>query len=452
MLMRLAGRCDEITAAGLFVGVVWTLISVAWTSHWGPGQLLWLCDIATLGTAVGMILRSRLILTAQLCGMAAYHLAWQVDFISYALCRRMPLGATAYMFSGTLSIYEKALSSFQHIFLVPACLWALWRLGSSRSGWILQSVQAAVAFGLTYLFTRPEENINWVFGAGFASLSPASVNPVVYYTIMVAVSPALLYFPINRIASRIVGGRPRRDATPAPQWRAVAGVALTLATMILSGLIALACQPVHPVLEAMTALTPSGPTVLERTPVESDSPRIVSIEYGLPGRETAISLLPIWHELPRESGPGRTAGALLLSRITTGMAVAGIPKGPQEVVVRGRRGKKGTVVCGYVGADRFYAQPPCDSETAVERFELHCHLGRAGLAEFVHEAGFEQPLLGNQILEDGAVESLFGVAAVAFDRHGASRTPIYLMRRTGVYLPDDVIWSGKDGHSHPRLR
>src|SRR5262245_24885493 len=223
------------------VATLWLLISIAWTRRGGAGQLLWLCDVATLGTAVGLLLRSPLILTAQLSGMLAYHTGWQIDFLSYAFTGRLPLSATSYMFGNSINTYEKALSFFQHTFLVPICVWGLRRTGVSRSGWMFQSVQTLVVLGLTALLTSPAENVNWLFGAGFTTFSPAARPPAVYYLLLVFLPPLLVYAPINLIASAAIRNTPleptaaRAGATRALSF-AIAGAASSL-------LIGFACEP-----------------------------------------------------------------------------------------------------------------------------------------------------------------------------------------------------------------
>jgi hypothetical protein len=444
MTRRQSVTFDELTVLGAITAFAYLLISVAWIRRGGLAELIWLCDLATLGTAIGLLSRSRLILTAQFAGMLAYHLGWQIDFLSYVITDRMPFSATAYMFSGDLTAYEKALSFFQHIFVVPVCFWALLRLGASRSGWLFQTIQTSVAFVVTYVFTKPAQNINWIFGAGFASLSPASMNPLVYYIIMALLPPLLVYIPTNLLALWLTSGCRLTDRHRGQRTAvALAGSALAA---VLAAAVGSACDLNTNLPATILSLPPRGTAPLEGVEVTENRPRVVTVAYGLPGRETQIPLRTWPAALPRTKGQDGTAGPLFLREITNSVPIGEIPKSPQQVVIRGVRGHKGTVVCAIVGADRFYAQPRCDTQTALDRFELHCQLGAEGLAEFVHpQSGVRRAPLEHQAIVNGALESLCSVTIVAFDRRmKLTRSPTYLLRRTGVYLPDDVAWSGTD--------
>jgi hypothetical protein len=441
---------DELTVLGLLTGVLWALLAVAWTRRSGLAQLLWLCDLTTLGTAIGLLTRSRLILTAQFVAMLIYHLAWQADMLSYTVLGKMPLGSTSYMFSGELTSYEKALSFLQHTFILPVCIWSLLRLGAARRGWLVQAAQTAVVIMLTWLFTKPEENINWVFGAGFANLSPASMTPGWYYALM-ATLPAVFYFPANLLALRVASA-PRFTIIPIRRR-----VVFSFGSFVLAGLVAVlagrALEPDAALPPGLLDLPARSVSPLENVQRLDRAPRLLTASYGLPGRESEVSLREWKGYLPRARTPDGQFGPLLLRDAATAMSGSEPPRTPQEMVLRGTRGRKGTVVCAIVGGDSFYGQTPCDTETALDRFELHCHLGAEGLAEFVSNGAAHTPVPDNQVVARSGIQSVYAIIAVEFDRHKRiSRTPAYIFLRAGVYSPDDVVWSMTDGGLTARLR
>ncbi len=435
---------DDLKLLGVLTGLTWLLIAVAWTRR-GAGQLLWLCDVATLGTAIGLLARSRLILTAQFVGMVVYHLAWQFDFLSYLTLGSMPFSATSYMFSRELTPYEKALSFFQHTFLLPVVVWALLRLGASRYGWLFQTVQTATVLLLTYLFTRPEENINWIFGAGFASLSPASVSPVSYYLLMAALPPLFIYFPANwlvlrfALAPRVLSVRPERQT--------VFVLAFCSVTAFAAAAVGVVCEPDTNLPHGLLDLPVDSRSPLETVSRARQALRLLQAAYGLPGHETEVPFRSWPRDLPRFQAPDGTLGPLLLRQVTARLDPADLPRTPQELVLRGKRGRKGTVVCAIVGSDRFYPQSPCDSQTALDRFEIHCRLGAQGLEEFLDPTtGLAREPLDNQIVVGLGLQSIYAVILVEFDRgKQIARSPAYLFLRSGVYLPGDVIWSNEEG-------
>lgn len=433
------GAPDELTLCGGIAALAWVLISIEWTRTGGWTQLLWLCDVATLGTAIGLISRSPLILTAELTGTVFCHLGWHVDFLSYLLTGRMPFQATEYMFGGQVGAYGKALSFFQHTFILYVCIVGVRRLGAARRGWIFQTFQTAAAILLTYLFTKPSENINWIFGAGFPGLSPAARDPGVYYLLIVLLSPIVIYLPINLVAARLAPKRPMQRI----QVRRACAVVVAVA-VVSAGIGAAAGYAFRPAPfpNSLIELTSQSPTRLEKVPVDNGSPRVESIQYGVLDQRQPIELHVRREPLPRMRGEGGLPGWLSLRDLGLSGEFHHLPRAPQGVVVKGTRGRRGTVVCAVVGADQFYLQPWCDTQTALDRFEIHCRFGEEGLQEFVVPGeGIRKPPGVNQVIIGGALQSIYVLSVVGFDRNTASRSPFYSVRRTGVWRPDDVVWS-----------
>jgi hypothetical protein len=439
--LGLKKAADELSLLGGVAALTWGLVSISWSRHGGLGQLLWLCDIALLGTAFGLLLRSRLIVTAQFVGVLAYHLAWHIDFLSYAITGFMPLSATAYMFSGELTPYEKGLSYFQHTFLVPALAWALVRLKPSGFGWLLQALQTAGVFALTYALTAPAENINWVFGAGFAHLSPASTQPIYYYSLMVVILPLLVYYPTNALALWLgAHGRIGHPRSLPPSRRVRIAIALSTTVVITSAVVGRVCDVARPGAASILELPPNGASALERLPTEPNPPRNLSAAYGRLGDEREIPLVALGQPIPRQERVDHGLGDIYLKKISEFMPIDAIPSAPQGIVIRGVRSRLGTVVCGVVASDRFYLQPDCDLNTALDRFELHCQLGREGLSEFVDPAsGLPRGARAGSALAGRPAGGLYALTVVSFNGQTAvARSPFYLFKRTGIYTLDDV--------------
>ena len=104
---------------------------------------------------------------------------------------------------------RRASRFFSHVFLVPAALYGAFVLGSPKRAWLLQWAQTLLVFTLTYLLTRPEENINRMFGMEVFNLSPMNLPAPVYYALMVTAPPLLIYLPTNRLLTALVGCRGR---------------------------------------------------------------------------------------------------------------------------------------------------------------------------------------------------------------------------------------------------
>jgi hypothetical protein len=428
---------DDVTLLGIAVLVFWLLLADAWIGRGGAGQLLWLCDLATLGTAIGLLVRSPLILTAQFTGMLVYHFGWQADFLAYCTTGWMPLHATAYMFGTDVTKYEKGLSFFQHTFLVPFCLWGLIRVGASRRGWQFQSVQTFIGLVLTWALTAPADNVNWLFGAGFSEYSPAVTPPALYYFLLVLVPPLVIYAPSNVLLTWMARRWPVRHPTNAPPG---AIVAVLLIAAGVSVAVARACEP------ELRMPLPVGDdlTVTDRISIDQ-SLHLDSIAFGLPGHLQRVPLVKWEGPLPvSRDGEGRPR-ALLLRQLLGTIPIDSIPRASQQVILEGRRNRLGTVVCAVIGAVAFHPQPACDGETALRRFRVHAQLGEFGLAEFAWPDHRARPLADNQVNTGSPSQSLFVVTVVAFDGQRITRTPFFVVRRAGVWRPDDVIWFLRGG-------
>ena len=439
-------RFDDLSLLGLILWTLWILIASASVQRGDWRQLLWLCDVGTLASAIALLAHNRILLTAQITGILVYHLGWHLDLLSYLIIGNMPFHATAYMFSGDFSPYEKALSFFQHTFVVPACAWGLLRLGVSSRGWLLQWLQTMAVISLTYLLTRPSENINWIFGAGFPALSPVGANPRLFYVLMCFLVPVAFYWPANCLVSILS----HKYHVPSCDGLSYLRVKLLSVAIVGVGVAVFVGYSWHPPSSFPKSLLTSSlakRTVLEMLPDERRAPSVQSISYGLSNHEQTIPLRIIRDTLPRSHAQDEQPGSLLLSGLFDLRSMDLYPWAPQEVIVRGRRGLKGTVVCAVVGADRFYPQPDCDTQTALDTFQVYAHLGLEGLAEFALPGTNERKTAAtNQVIAGGPLRSLFVLTVVAFDRTSTLRSPFYIVQRTGIWCSDDLKWTNTNNH------
>lgn len=192
-------KCDGLSVIALFLFLLWILVSVAWYRRYNPRYLLWFCDITLLMTAIGLFLHSGMLVTAQLTAILLFHTGWNLDFWLFLLCGYLPIGSTGYMFYHDLTLLEKSLSFFNHVFIVPLAFWGAYILGTPKRAWLVQCAQTFLIFLLTYFFTRPEENINWMFGSEVFNITPLVLHPIIYYTLMIILPPLVIYWPTNRM-------------------------------------------------------------------------------------------------------------------------------------------------------------------------------------------------------------------------------------------------------------
>ena len=434
MLRRLA-KIDDLTLLGLIALVVWLLLADLWMLRGRLDQLLWVSDMSMILTAVGFLLRSRLLITAQFIGILAYHLAWQLDLAVYAIIGETPLEVTSYMVGVGLSPLEKALSLFQHIYLIPATAWGVIRLGAAQRGWIFQTLQTWTVLAAAYLLTDPVHNVNWIFGAPFAS--PARLGAWTYYALLAAGPPLLLYLPTQALAKRLscsalagrVRGRERRFTFAV----AVAG------SVVLAGF-SLAVASSERLLAGIPAdLSDLSMRRLEALPVDAARLEISTIEFGPPGAERSLQLMSFEDPLPTVGGLGRVAGLIYMKRLLDRLPINSIPGAPQHVIVRGIRGRDLSAVIAVVASDRLYPQTAVDSAGASERFELPVQLGREGIEEFGLSPNLGRSGAPDPFIVGNGVGAIYAITVVGIAQDGpAVRTPFFLFKRTGLDAPGDV--------------
>jgi len=172
----------------LFVAITVAVYSVKYPL----GNFLWFSDIALLTTVPALWLESSLLASMITVGIILPEALWNVSFFGQLLTGRRITGLTDYMFDPRRPLYLRALSLF-HVFLPVMLLWMIQRLGYAPSAWMAQTALAWVVLPLTYYFTNPEENVNWVFGPG--TEPQKRIPPLVYLGLLMIAFPALVYLP-----------------------------------------------------------------------------------------------------------------------------------------------------------------------------------------------------------------------------------------------------------------
>jgi hypothetical protein len=162
------------------------LVPVYW-KHYGPANFLWFSDVALFSIGLVLWTESRLLLSMMAVGVLGLELIWNLDYFGRLLTRRTLLGLSDYMFQSELSLFLRSLSLF-HVLLPAIVIWLLSEWGYDTRALYFQTGLAWVILIMTYLFTDPKENINWVFGFGEG---PQQKLPLRLYFLLV-----LLFFPI----------------------------------------------------------------------------------------------------------------------------------------------------------------------------------------------------------------------------------------------------------------
>jgi hypothetical protein len=191
----------------LWIKVAYTLIVAVivpvYLAYYGPGNFLWFSDIALIVTGVALWLESPLLVSMMAVGVLLPELLWNVSFLTRLLTGVRVSGLADYMFDTRIPKWIRALSLF-HVVLPVLMLWMVHKLGYDPRALPAQTALAWVILPLTYAVTKPEDNINWVYGPG--ARPQRQVSPPLYLAFVLIFFPLIIYLPTHLLLRTVLGG------------------------------------------------------------------------------------------------------------------------------------------------------------------------------------------------------------------------------------------------------
>lgn len=176
----------------------WMLVWVpAYSNFYGPQNFLWLCDLCNFILLVALWTESRLLFSSQFVAALLIDAGWSLDAAVRLLAGVHPIGGTEYMFNPAMPLHIRLLSLF-HVFIPLLLIYAVIRLGYDWRGLLLQTVLTWVVLPLSFLFTDPERNINWVWG--LFDKPQSVVAPWAYLLFCMAAYPLAICLPSHGLA------------------------------------------------------------------------------------------------------------------------------------------------------------------------------------------------------------------------------------------------------------
>lgn len=183
----------------LWLKLGWTVWVLVWAPiYWrayGLQNFLFFCDLGVVLIAVALWMESALIFSWQAVSLLLFQTLYIIDLAGALLTRRHWIGGTEYMFDPHISLVVRMLSLF-HVVTPPLLLWAIWRLGYDRRGWIYQTITAWIVVPVNY-FWRPQYDVNWARGLFFREQH--AIPGLLYLLIYLIVVPAVVYYPTHRL-------------------------------------------------------------------------------------------------------------------------------------------------------------------------------------------------------------------------------------------------------------
>lgn len=182
----------------LWLKLGWTVWVLVWAPiYWrayGLQNFLYFCDLGVMLIAVGLWMESALIFSWQAVSLLLFQTLYVIDLAGALVSGRHWIGGTEYMFDPHISLLVRLLSLF-HVVTPPLLLWAIWRLGYARRGWIYQTITAWMVVPINY-FWRPQYDVNWARGLFFREQH--AIPGLFYLLIYLIVVPVVVYLPTHR--------------------------------------------------------------------------------------------------------------------------------------------------------------------------------------------------------------------------------------------------------------
>ncbi len=178
----------------IFVPVYWR--------EYGPANFLWLCDLGNFILLVALWRESALLVSSQAVGVLVVQTLWCADFLGGLLFGVHPFGGTQYMWSEEIPIAIRSISLF-HFAVPPLLVFAVKRLGYDRRGLALQAVLCWLVLPVSFFFTDPGRNLNWVWRP--FEREQSFLPPLPYLFTLMLAYVVVLYIPTHLALDRMFG-------------------------------------------------------------------------------------------------------------------------------------------------------------------------------------------------------------------------------------------------------
>jgi hypothetical protein len=171
--------------------------------HYGPGNFLWFSDLALIGMVPALWAEDRRLASGLAVSVLLPELPWNVGYFTRLFTGRELFGLSHYMFDRKKPLWLRALSLF-HLWLPHLVVSSVRRLGYDRRILGIQIIAGELVLAASYALTRPEDNVNWVYGPG---QKPQQKIPRGLYLVAVLLFfPICVWWPTHRILRRLYFG------------------------------------------------------------------------------------------------------------------------------------------------------------------------------------------------------------------------------------------------------
>lgn len=199
-------RAKESAVIPIWLKIAHTLfvcliVPIYWRQY-GFANFLWFSDIALLVMVPALWFESPLLTSMMALAVVLPELAWIIDFFVRLATGVSLIGLTNYMFDASIPLFIRSLSLF-HVALPLLLIWMLHRLGYDHRALFWQTLAAAVVLPLSYFFSNPRDNVNWVYGFGE---KPQTMLPASLFVVLLILMFSLgIYLPMHLLFDSVFG-------------------------------------------------------------------------------------------------------------------------------------------------------------------------------------------------------------------------------------------------------
>jgi hypothetical protein len=170
------------------------LIPVYWRKY-GIQNFLWLSDIGLFLTVLSLWTHSALLMSMAIIGALLVEIVWNIDFFLELLFNRNCItGLADYMFDSHYSLTLRGLSLF-HIAMPLIWILHLAQYGYDTRALYYFTPLYWIILLITYCYTQPKDNINWVFYPHVYSIQ--SVSPRAWVLLLAIGFPLFIFLPTH---------------------------------------------------------------------------------------------------------------------------------------------------------------------------------------------------------------------------------------------------------------
>ena len=175
------------------------LVPVYWKNY-GIKNFLWLSDVGLFLTFFGLWLESPLLISMAAVAVLPLEILWIIDYFFQLITGNTIFNIANYMFEPTYSRFLRSLSFF-HIAIPIILLWYLFKWGYDARALNYQIILVWITLILTYFFTQPTENINWVFLSTIKNWN--WISSFNWLMLLLLIYPLFIFLPMHFLLKQI---------------------------------------------------------------------------------------------------------------------------------------------------------------------------------------------------------------------------------------------------------